>query len=210
MLSKIDIIWFNDFEPLMKRLEKMLNYLNYLRKEIKMQNFNSSILGNGNAQNKNVKDGINAVKVNNVAETASSKLESTFADVRVSKNAPIQATLDKHLDKALGKYFTIIGAEFQETPDFNDSEKLNTATVYSVRVTSKKAWLPLGTELQIKVKDHKPIFGQQELQDIMFGASAPVVVAFEQLAHYHFGNGESLNAADVRKVNISVKEAMND
>lgn len=44
----------------------------------------------------------------------------------------------------------------------------------------------------------------------MFGSTSPVVVAFDQLAHYHFGNGESLNAADVHKVDISVKEAMND
>lgn len=175
-----------------------------------MVNLNSSVLGN--TQNKNVKDvgGANAVKVNNIASTVSSKLESTFAEVHPSKNAPVQATLDKHLDKALGKYFTVTGAEFQETPDYNDPDKLNTATVYSVRITSKKAWLALGTEIQVKVKDHKPIFGQQELQDIMFGASAPVVVVFDQLAHYHFGNGESLNAADVHKVNISVKEAMNE
>lgn len=176
-----------------------------------MQNFNSTVLGNGNAQNKNVKYGsnANAVKVNNVAETASSKLESTFADVRSSKNAPVQATLDKNLDKAIGKYFTVTGAEFQEIPDFNDPDKLNTATVYSVRVTSKHAWLSLGTELNIKIKDHKPIFSQQELQDIMFGSSAPVVVRFDELAHYHFGSGESLNAADIHKVNISAKEAMN-
>lgn len=174
-----------------------------------MANLNSSIL---NGHNQNVQDvnKVNAVKVSNVASTAKDKLESSFADVRVSKNALVQATLDKHLDKALGKYFTVTGAEFQENPDYNDPDKLNTATVYSVRVTSKKVWLPLGTELQIKVKDHKPIFNQQELQDIMFGASAPVVVAFEQLAHYHFGSGESLNAADIHRVNVSVKEAMND
>lgn len=177
-----------------------------------MTNFNSSVLDNGNVQNKNVKDvsGANAVKVNNIASTASSKLESTFLEVRPSKNAPVQASLDKHLDKALGKYFTVTGAEFQETPDYNDPDKLNIATVYAVRVTSKKAWLQLGTEIQVKVKDHKPIFSQQELQDIMFGSSAPVVVAFENLAHYHFGSGESLNAADVHKANISVKEAMNE
>lgn len=63
----------------------------------------------------------------------------------------------------MGKRFTVTGAEFQETPDYNDPDKLNTATVYSVRVTSKKAWLPLGTKLQVKVKDHKPIFNQSEL-----------------------------------------------
>ncbi len=176
-----------------------------------MTSLNSSVLGN--VQNKNVKDGntANAVKVNNnVAEAALSKSKSTFADVRVSKNAPVQAVLDKHLDKALGSYFTVTGAKFQEAPDFNDPDKLNAATVYSVRITSKKAWLALGTEIQVKVKDHKPIFNQQELQNIMFGSTSPVVVAFDQLAHYHFGNGESLNAADVHKVDISVKEAMND
>ncbi|GFP06801.1 hypothetical protein LHEJCM1005_10930 [Lactobacillus helveticus] len=173
-----------------------------------MVNLNSSVLGNN--QNKNVKDSntVNAVKVNNLTPTATVKSESTFAEVRLSKNAPVQAALDKHLNRALGKYFTVTGAEFQETPDYNDPDKLNTATVYSVRVTSKKAWLPQGTELQIKVKDHKPIFNQQDLQDIMFGSSAPVVVSFERLAHYHFGSGESLNAADVHKVDISVKEAM--
>lgn len=172
-----------------------------------MVNLNSSVLGN--SQNKNIKDG-NAAKVNDIALTAESKLKTTFAEVHTSKNAPIQATLDKRLNQAVGKYFTVIGAEFQETPDYNDPDKLNTATVYSVRVTSKKAWLPLGTELQIKVKNHKPIFEQQDLQNIMFGSSAPVVVAFDQLAHYHFGNGESLNATDIHKVNVSVKEAMND
>lgn len=186
----------------------MLNDLIFeLRKDFEMVDLNL-----GNVQNKNIKDGnaTNAVKVNNVVSTANSKLESTFADVHASKNAPVQATLDKHLNRVLGKYFTVNGAEFQETPDYNDPDKLNTATVYSVRVTSKKAWLPLGTELQIKVKSHKPIFSQSELQDIMFGSTAPVVVAFDQLAHYHFGNGESLNAADIHKVNVSVKEAMND
>lgn len=44
----------------------------------------------------------------------------------------------------------------------------------------------------------------------MFGSSAPVIVAFDQLAHYYFGSRESLNAADVHRVNVSVKEAMND
>lgn len=44
----------------------------------------------------------------------------------------------------------------------------------------------------------------------MFGSFAPVIVAFDQLAHYYFGSRESLNAADVHRVNVSVKEAMND
>ena len=47
-------------------------------------------------------------------------------------------------------------------------------------------------------------------KDIMFGSFAPVIVAFDQLAHYYFGSRESLNAADVHRVNVSVKEAMND
>ncbi|OXC13348.1 hypothetical protein AYP77_10035 [Lactobacillus crispatus] len=185
----------------------MLNDLIFeLRKDFEMVDLNL-----GNVQNKNIKDGnaTNAVKVNNVVSTANSKLESTFAEVHAGKNAPVQATLDKHLNRALGKYFTVTGAEFQETPDFNDPDKLNTATVYSVRVTSKKAWLPLGTEIQVKVKNHKPIFTQPELQDIMFGSTSPIVVRFDELAHYHFGNGESLNAVDVHKVSISAKEAMN-
>lgn len=176
-----------------------------------MAKLNSSVLEND--QNKSFKDVniTNVVDAKDIVSTTSSESESsTFADVRASKSSLVQATLDKHLDKALGKYFTITGAEYQETPDYNDPDKLNIATVYSVRITSKKAWLPLGAEIQIKVKDHKPIFSQQELQDIMFGSSAPVVVAFENLAHYHFGNGESLNAADVHKVNISVKKAMNE
>jgi len=127
------------------------------------------------------------------------KLESTFTKVRAGKNTLVQSTLDQHLVEAIGKQFVITGAEYQETSDYSDKNKINIATVYSVRVTNKQAWLPLGTEFQIKIKDHKPIFNQKELQDIMFG----------NIVHYNFGSGEVVNATGIHRLNIDVKEAMN-
>lgn len=60
-----------------------------------MANLNSSIL---NGHNQNVQD-VNKINAVEVSNTASSKLESTFADVHVGKNTPVQAMLDKHLEK---------------------------------------------------------------------------------------------------------------
>lgn len=134
---------------------------------------------------------------------------STFADVRQSKNTPIQSSLDAQLPKAVGKFFTLIGAEYQSTPDYDDSTKINHSTIYKVRVTSKHAWLNLGTELTVKIKEQKPVISEEELDDLMFGEnSKPIVLAFDELAYYHFSNGESLNASNARKLNLSPKEVM--
>lgn len=143
-----------------------------------------------------------------VDHVAERHLESTFAEVHESKTAPVQAVLDKHLADAFGKKFIVIGAEKEEKPDYDDKTKINTAAVYHVRVISKKAWLPLGTELSIKIKDQEPIFSAQEVQDIMFGASLPVVVTFEQLSHYYYGLGDSLSAKAIHRTNLTPKEVL--
>lgn len=134
--------------------------------------------------------------------------ESSFAEVHSRKDSLVQSALDKHLSDVIGKRFVVIGAEKEEKPDYDDKTKINIAAVYHVRVTSRKAWLPLGTELSIKIKDQNPIFSAQELQDIMFGASLPVVVTFDELSHYHYGLGESLSAKGIHITDLTPKEAM--
>lgn len=163
----------------------------------------------------NLNLGTNGTKVNQGFKSDANKKSetrkvevSTFAEVRQSKSAPVQSTLDKHLPEAVGPLFVLMGAEYESTPDYNDPDKINHATVYSVRAASKKAWLSKET-LTIKVKEQKPIVSDDELEQIMFGERKPIVLAFDDLAHYHFGTGESINASNVRRVNISPREAMN-
>ena len=135
-------------------------------------------------------------------------LESTFAEVHSRKDSLVQGEFEKHLADVIGKHFVLLGAELEKKPDYDDKTKINIAAIYTARVTSKKAWLPLGTELRFKIKDQKPIFDQQELQDIMFGVTPPVVVTFDEISHYHYGLGETLSAKAIHKTNLSAKEVM--
>jgi hypothetical protein len=125
---------------------------------------------------------------------------STFAEVRLSKTAPIQAMLDRQLPKAIGNYFALVDARYEEKPNYSNPDQITHATIYSVRIVSKSVWIDRGTELHIKIKDSKPIISDKELDEIMFGEHKPIILSFNNLSYYHFNGGESLLATGVQRV----------
>lgn len=135
------------------------------------------------------------------------KKASTFSGNHVNKNCPVQSYMEKELEKVIGIYFVFDNLEYQEVPDYNDSNKINKATIYAVKVISKKAALPFGSIINVKVKDTEPLFAKHEIENITLGIQKPIVLIFDNLAHYYFNNGETINATAVHKASIDVKEA---
>lgn len=131
---------------------------------------------------------------------------STFTKVHASKTAPVQACLDKQLSTVIGTSFVLVAIEEQNNVDSNTGE-LRLASIYTVRVISKhaKAFRDL---IQIKVKNVKPIIKNSELDKVMLGISKPIVLRFDDIAHYAFMGGETLNATSVERLDVSVQEAM--
>lgn len=82
------------------------------------------------------------------------------------KNILIQSYMEMELERVMGNYFVFDNLEYQEAPDYNDSNKINKATIYAVRVISKKAALPFGSIINVKVKDTEPLFTEHEIENI--------------------------------------------
>lgn len=136
------------------------------------------------------------------------KKESTFAKVFPSKTSPIQVELDKQLSLVIGSKFLLEGIECQENVDEKTGEVKKT-TIYSVRIISKKA-KAFRNIVQIKVKNSLPIIKDEEADKAMLGLAKPIVLCFENIAHYAYIGGESLTASSCERLNISVQEAMNN
>ncbi len=132
---------------------------------------------------------------------------STFAQVHASKTAPVQMYLDKELPSIIGSSFLLIGVEEQENVDQSSGE-VKSDSIYTVRVVSKKAKAYRGL-IQIKVKNTRSIIKTDELDNLIQGNVEPIILRFENIAHYAFMGGETLNATSVERLNISVEEAMN-
>ena len=132
---------------------------------------------------------------------------STFAKVHVSKTSPIQSRLDQGLRDIIGSSFLLVGIEKQNSVDRGTGE-VHTATIYTVRIISRKvkAFREL---IQIKVKDSKPIVKQEEIDLVMMQQSKPIILRFENVAHYAYRGGETLNATGVDRLNVNIKDAMN-
>lgn len=131
------------------------------------------------------------------------KKVSTFSENHVNKNCPVQSHIEMELEKVIGIYFVFDNLGYQEVPDYNDSNKINKATIYAVKVISKKAALLFCSVINVKVKDTGPLFAKHEIENITLGLQKPIVLTFENLAHYHCNNGETINAT---KASIDIKE----
>ncbi|WEV39791.1 hypothetical protein [Lactobacillus sp. ESL0681] len=132
---------------------------------------------------------------------------STYSEVHVNKNSLVQSYMAKHLKDIIGNFFVLDNQERQEKPDFTNKNKINKSTIYYVKIISKKAEMPFGSTIEVKVKDTEPLFTKQEIESVTLGIQKPIVLAFDNLAYYHFNAGETLIAGSVRKVQVSVKEA---
>lgn len=134
---------------------------------------------------------------------------STFATQTESKSTPIQAALQQPLAFAIGKLFALVSGRTEEVVDYDDPNKISKRAVYEVRVISQKAKLPLGTILEIKIKDSQSILSEEDNVNLLLGSAQQPVVAFDQLSHWVMGRREGLSASDIRVLKISVQEAMN-
>lgn len=133
---------------------------------------------------------------------------STFAKVYPSKTAPVQVQMDKQLPLIIGSKFLLLDVEKEEKTD-DESGEIKTTSVYSVRIISKRA-KAFRQIIQIKVKNTKPIITDEELDKVMMELAKPVILRFENIAHYAYIGGESLTASSCERLNLSVQEAMKD
>lgn len=146
------------------------------------------------------------VKANGVNEEGNYK-PSTFATVRESKASPVQSQLDKVLPIVIGHTFLLIDVEEQQSTDSKSGEQ-QIASIYTVRVLSRKA-RAFRSLIQIKVKNEHPIVNNEELDKIMLQQAKPIILRFDDVAHYAYMGGETLNASKAERLDISIREAMN-
>lgn len=132
---------------------------------------------------------------------------STFAPVHESKTAPVQSQLDKILPMIIGSSYLLMAVEQQESTDPKTGE-VQIASVYTLRVISRKA-RAFRDLIQIKVKNAKPVINEEELDKVLLQQAKPIILRFEDIAHYAYMGGETLNASKAERLNVSVQEAMN-
>lgn len=131
---------------------------------------------------------------------------STFAPVHESKSAPVQAQLDKVLPIVIGSSYLLMAVEQQQSTDPKSGE-VQIASIYTVRVLSRKA-RAFRDLIQIKVKNAKPIINEEEIDQVLLQQAKPIILRFEDIAHYAYMGGEALNASKAERLNVSVQEAM--
>ena len=127
---------------------------------------------------------------------------STFAPV----HAPVQSQLDKVLPMIIGSSYLLVAVEQQESTDPKNGE-VQIASVYTLRVISRKA-RAFRDLIQIKVKNAKPVINEEELDKVLLQQAKPIILRFEDIAHYAYMGGETLNASKAERLNVSVQEAM--
>lgn len=147
-------------------------------------------------------------KNNENSAVKESEKGSTFAQVYPSKNSPVQVQMDKQLPLIIGSKFLLVGVEREEKVDEKSGE-IKTTSVYSVRVISRKA-KAFREIIQIKVKNAKPILNDDELDKVMMELTKPVILRFENIAHYAYIGGESMTASSCERLSINVQETMKD
>lgn len=134
-------------------------------------------------------------------------IPSSFAKVRESKTEPVQAHLDGELSKVIGTSFLLVAVDEQNVVD-PKTGKVNVSTLYTVRVISSKA-KAYRELINIKVKNSHPIIEKEELDQVMLQTAKPIILRFDNIAHYVYMGGETINASAAERLNISVREAMN-
>lgn len=142
-------------------------------------------------------------------ENIKNLVPSTFVGSAESKSTPIQSVLQLPLAYATGKLFALVSGRNEKVADYDDPNKVSTRAIYEVRVISKKAKLPLGTILEIKIKDSQSILTEEDNVNLLLGVAQQPVVAFDQLSHWVMNRREGLSASGIRILKMGVQEAMN-
>lgn len=110
------------------------------------------------------------------------------------------------MQRIIGSTFLVSAVEEVASTDPKTGQ-VTKSSVYTVRVIAKKA-KAFRELIQIKVKNSVPILDDEELDKVMLQVAKPIILRFDNIAHYAFMGGESLNASRAERVNITVQEAM--
>lgn len=143
--------------------------------------------------------------MNTKTSTSNGELLSTFRGGNSSN--PIQGYYESILPDVIGRVFLLNGGHTEQVEDTANNSITNRA-VYEVRVISKNARLPLGTNLTIKIKGAESILTDEDNANILLGTQT-LVVAFDNINHWLVnGNREGLSASEMRVLDINPSEAM--
>lgn len=159
------------------------------------------------ANNEKTKSSIKNQSLHSIAESSENFKSSSFSRVRESKMTPVQAHLDKELPKVIGTSFELVAEEEQTMADTKTGQ-ITASALYTVRVISRKA-KAYRELIHIKVKNSHPIIREEELDQVMLQMAKPIILRFDNIAHYVYMGGETINASAAERLNISVEEAMN-
>lgn len=125
--------------------------------------------------------------------------KSSFATDFELNGASIENARRKSLESTIGDWFKMEDASVIKKGD-------EIKTVYSVRTLNSQS-LPVGSLINISVKNSQNIFDKQKALDTLTGTKS-YVVRFDKISHWIFGtqNGlrEGLTAENVEFVNVPV------
>ncbi|WP_279096424.1 hypothetical protein [Lactobacillus taiwanensis] len=161
-----------------------------------------------NELDEKVKKLISKNKDNSNVKVEKKKSDSTFAKVYPSKSAPVQVEMDKRLFSIIGGKFLLISIDQQENANEKTGE-IKTTSIYSVRVISRQA-KAYRQVIQIKIKNAKPIIKDEELDKVMLELAKPILLRFDNIAHYSYIGGESLTASNCERLDMTVEEVVNN
>lgn len=142
---------------------------------------------------------------------AEQKLEvSTFTSSTVSRRMPITAARQRTLQSTIGNVFKVVGGytEFVESRNDNGESKKVPRAVYDCQ-TLNSGYLPLGTQLTVKIKGVGSVLNNEQNQALLLG-SGVMVVAFDDLNQWSIPSSgmEGLSASGMRVLNISLEQAL--
>lgn len=134
---------------------------------------------------------------------------STFATTTPNRRLPITSARQRNLQSVIGNVFKVISGRTETVENREKNGKTTTLprAVYECQTLNSK-YLPLGTQLTIKIKGAQCALGPEENQALLLGKV--LIVAFDDLNHWSMpANGlEGLSASNMRALNISLENAV--
>lgn len=109
------------------------------------------------------------------------------------------------LKNIIGTLFKLEGEHREVSVNRQTNERI-VRDVVDVRTLNSQL-LPVGTMLQIKMKNVKPLLSKEDQQSLLLG-SIQAVVGFEDLLYWSIGNNEGLTASSMFIADISLQDAV--
>ena len=109
------------------------------------------------------------------------------------------------LTNIIGTLFKLEGEHREVSVNRQTNERI-VRDVVDVRTLNSQL-LPVGTMLQIKMKNVKPLLSKEDQQSLLLG-SIQAVVGFEDLLYWSIGNNEGLTASSMFIADISLQDAV--